>query len=136
MVLQDCRNSSEEFQAAFTHGLDVRRFLTRKGELYPAWRNPLKKGQGKNIDEFLRVMCRDEIGDESGGYLLIPEGKGAARGFRVFPGQLPIKTITYLAAQDKHLDSMRGGGGRLVLGMLKVISTSTGLTFRTLLMQG
>jgi len=115
-LLEIARNSSEEFQAAFTHGLDVRRFLTRKGELYPAWRNPLKKGQGKNIDEFLRVMYRDEIGDESGGYLLIPEGKGATRGFRVFPGQLLIKTITYLAAQDKHLDSMRGGGGKLVLG--------------------
>ena len=124
-LLEIARNSSEEFQAAFTHGLDVRRFLTRKGELYPAWRNPLKKGQGKNIDEFLRVMYRDEIGDESGGYLLIPEGKGATRGFRVFPGQLLIKTITYLAAQDKHLDSMRGRR-QARSGMLKVISTSTG----------
>jgi hypothetical protein len=120
-LLEIARNSSVELRAVkrfqvVAPGLDVRRFLTREGELFPAWRNPLRKGQGKNIDEFLRVMYRDEIGDESGGYLLIPEGRGMSRGFRVFPGQLLIKTITYLAAQDKHSDSIRGGGGKLVLG--------------------
>jgi len=96
-------------------GLDVRRFLTREGEIFPAWRSPLLKGQGKNIDEFLRVMYRAELGDEAGGYLLLPEGRGAGRGFRVFPGQLLLKTVTYLAARDKHSDGKRGGGGKLVL---------------------
>lgn len=93
-------------------GLDVRRFLTREGELFPAWRDPLLKGQGKNIDEFLRVLYRAALGDEAGGYLLIPEGRGASRGFRVFPGQLLLKTVTYLAAQD--LRTFRDGG-KLVL---------------------
>lgn len=120
-LLEIARGASVELQAseryqAVAPGLDVRRFLTREGELFPAWRNPLRKGQGKNIDEFLRVMYRDEIGDEAGGYLLIPEGRGTSRGFRAFPGQLLLKTITYLAARDKHSDCMRGGGGKLVLG--------------------
>jgi hypothetical protein len=92
--------------------LDIRRFLTREGELFSAWRDPLLKGQGKNIDEFLRVLYRAALGDEAGGYLLIPEGRGASRGFRVFPGQLLLKTVTYLSAQD--LRTFRGGG-KLVL---------------------
>lgn len=96
-------------------GLDIARFLTREGELFPAWRDPLKAGQGKNIDEFFRVLYRAELGDEAGGCLVIPEGRGAARGFRVFPGQLLLKTITYLAAQGKWSREQRGGAGKLVL---------------------
>lgn len=96
-------------------GLDVQTFLTREGEQFSAWRNPLMRGQGKNIDEFFRVLYRAELGDEAGGYLLVPEGRGARRGFRVFPGQLLLKTVTYLAAQGKWSTRQRGGGGKLVL---------------------
>lgn len=96
-------------------GLDVARFLTREGEQFPGWRNPRMGGQGKNIDEFFRVLYRAELGDEAGGYLLIPEGRGASRGFRVFPGQLLLKTVTYLAAQSKWSGQQRGGAGKLVL---------------------
>lgn len=90
-------------------------FLTRKAEQHAAWRDPLKKGQGKNIDEFFRVLYRDNLGDEVGGYLLLPEGRGRTRGFRVFPGQLLLKTIAFLAAHDKQTNSTTRGGGRLVL---------------------
>jgi hypothetical protein len=119
-LLEIAREASADLRASdrfkdVAPGLDIRRFLTREGELFPAWRNPLLKGQGKNIDEFLRVMYRAELGDEAGGYLLLPEGRGAGRGFRVFPGQLLLKTVTYLAARDKHSDGKRGGGGKLVL---------------------
>lgn len=96
-------------------GLDVRTFLTREGEQFSAWRNPLTRGQGKNIDEFFRVLYRAEFGDEAGGYLLVREGRGARSGFKVFPGQLLLKTITYLAAQDKWSSKQHGGGGKLVL---------------------
>ena len=41
----------------------VRTFLAREGEMFSAWRNPLRNGQGKNIDEFFRVLYRDEVGD-------------------------------------------------------------------------
>jgi hypothetical protein len=116
-LLSIARDSSSDFRTRdwfmqVDKNLDVRRFLTRKGELSAAWRNPLLKGQGKNIDEFLRVMYRAELGDEAGGYLLVPEGRGPGRGFRVFPGQLLLKTITYLAARGRSYD---GAGGKLVL---------------------
>lgn len=96
-------------------GLDIGGFLTREGEQFPGWRNPIMRGQGKNIDEFFRVLYRAELGDEAGGYLLIPEGRGAGRGFRVFPGQLLLKTVTFLAAHGKWSRQQRGGAGKLVL---------------------
>ena len=96
-------------------GLDVARFLTREGEQFPGWRNPLNEGQGKNIDEFFRVLYRAQLGDEAGGCLLIPEGRGLSRGFRVFPGQLLLKTVTYLAARCKLSRHQTGGAGKLVL---------------------
>jgi len=69
---------------------------------------------GKNIDEFFRVLYQSEIGDESGGYLLTSAGKGAKRGFMVFPGQLLLKAMAYLSARDKQL-SHGSSGGILVL---------------------
>lgn len=92
-----------------------RNFLTREAEQFQAWRDPLKKGQGKNIDEFFRVLYRDNLGDEAGGYLLIPEARGKRRGFRVFPGQLLLRTVTFLAAHEKRSSGFVRGGGKLVL---------------------
>ena len=37
-------------------GKTVRQWLTREAERYPAWRSPRMRGQGKNIDEFVRVL--------------------------------------------------------------------------------
>lgn len=95
--------------------LDIQTFLTREAEQFPAWRNPRMRGQGKNIDEFFRVLYRAEGGDEAGGYLLVPEGRGVKRGFRVFPGQLLLKAVTYLAAKGKWSGQQHGGAGKLVL---------------------
>jgi len=103
---------SERFKNIAT-GCDVQTFLTREGEQFSAWRNPRKAGQGKNIDEFFRVLYQSEIGDESGGYLLTSSGKGAKRGFIVFPGQLLLKAMAYLSARHKW--SSQEGGGILVL---------------------
>lgn len=94
--------------------LDIKTFLTREGEQFSNWRNPRKSGVGKNIDEFFRVLYQSEIGDESGGYLLTSAGKGANRGFMVFPGHLLLKTMAYLSARDKQL-SHGSSGGILVL---------------------
>lgn len=93
----------------------MRAFLTRAGEQFSAWRNPRKYGQGKNIDEFFRVLYKAQSGDEAGGYLLAPEGRGASRGFKVFPGQLLLKTVTFLASRERVSSRQRGGTGRLVL---------------------
>lgn len=107
--------SSERFKKVADGG-SFQDFLTREAEQFAAWRDPLKKGQGKNIDEFFRVLYRDNLGDELGGHLLLPEGGGRTRGFRVFPGQLLLKTISFLAAHDKQANRVTKGGGKLVLG--------------------
>lgn len=112
-------------------GLDVQTFLTREGEQFSAWRNPLMSGQGKNIDEFFRVLYRAELGDEAGGYLIAPEGRGSKRGFRVFPGQLLLKTMTYLAAKRKWSGQRRGGGGKLVLQDVEDHFCQYGIDFST-----
>jgi hypothetical protein len=93
---------------------DVKTFLTREGEQFSSWRNPRKGGQGKNIDEFFRVLYHADKGDESGGYLLTSEGQAAKRGFKVFPGQLLLKTMTFLAAKSKW-SNIGSGSGMLVL---------------------
>jgi hypothetical protein len=115
------REASEEIrsrdyfgQVADGHNLTIGTFLTREGQHFLAWRNPRGGGPGKNIDEFFRVLYRAETGDEAGGHLLSSEGKGGTRGFRVFPGQLLLKTITFLAAQRKGL-GQKSGSGMLVL---------------------
>ncbi len=110
-------------------GSSIRTFLTREGEMFSAWRDPLRNGQGKNIDEFFRVLYRAETGDEEGGYLLTPEGRGIKRGFRVFPGQLLLKMVTYLANQNKHWDNLSKGVGRLVLQDVERLFDEYGVDF-------
>lgn len=110
-------------------GSNVQTFLAREGEMFSAWRNPLRNGQGKNIDEFFRVLYRAEAGDEEGGYLLAPEGRGIKRGFRVFPGQLLLKMITFLADQNKRMDNLSGGVGKLVLQDVERLFDEYGIDF-------
>ncbi len=104
-------------------------FLIRMAEQHAAWRDPLKKGQGKNIDEFFRVLYRDNLGDEVGGYLLLPEGRGRTRGFRVIPGQLLLKTIAFLAAHSKKTNNNTQGGGKLVLEDVEIHFKKYGIDF-------
>jgi hypothetical protein len=111
--------------------LSVQTFLTREGEQFSGWRDPRGAGQGKNINEFLRVLYRAEIGDESGGYLFVSEGWGPKRAFRVFPGQLLLKTVTYLAAQRKCSDQPHGGAGKLVLQDVEDHFGQYGIDFST-----
>ena len=94
---------------------DVGIFLAREGEEFNAWRNPFKSGQGVNIDEFFRVLIRDEDGSDEGGGLLKRDGTNTSASFKVFPGQLLLKTITQLAAVSKSSARGCGGGGKLVL---------------------
>ena len=104
----------ERFQLV-SKDLSVATFLTREGEQFHGWRNPLMRGQGKNIDEFFRVLYKAEEGDEAGGYLLTPVGRAESKGFRVFPGQLLLKTLTYLAAMNKQENLNHDDAGMLVL---------------------
>ena len=108
--------STERFETV-SNGRDISiaAFLTREGEQFSGWRKPLMCGQGKNIDEFFRVLYKAEIGDEAGGYLLHRDNRRSRKKFRVFPGQLLLKTITFLAARNKRTNGGSGGAGKLVL---------------------
>jgi hypothetical protein len=122
----DIRNS-DRFNA-IAKGLSIQTFLTREGEQFSAWRNPLTKGQGKNIDEFFRVQYRADRGDDEG-FLLTHEVQRTKQGFRVFPGQLLLKTVTYLAAKDKWSDQPSRGAGKLVLQDVEELFDQYGVDF-------
>ncbi len=131
-VLAIARNSADALKSDSAYGQSpsTRVFLSRASERFRAWRDPLNKGQGKNIDEFLRVLYRAEHGDEAGGHLLVREGRGESTGFRVFPGQLLLQTVTFLAARAKQ--GGRGnvaGGGKLVLQDIEEHFAQYGIDF-------
>jgi len=123
----DIRNS--DWFTSVASGMSIQTFLTREGEQFSAWRNPLTKGQGKNIDEFFRVLYRADKGDDEGGFLLTPEVHRTKQGFRVFPGQLLLKTVTYLAAYNKRSDQPSGGAGKLVLQDVEELFDQYGVDF-------
>ena len=130
------RNASDDIRCSerfkkVAKNSSVQTFLTREGELFSAWRNPLMNGQGKNINEFFRVLYRAKPGDEEGGYLLTPEGRGIKRGFRVFPGQLLLKMATYLADRSKRSGQRSGSVGKLVLQDVEELFEEYGIGFST-----
>jgi len=105
--------------------------VSRNTEKYSAYRDPLKSGQGKNIDEFFRVLIKDVKGDESGGNLLNPFFEGNKKtGFSVFPGQLLMKTITVLTNHRK-INKKGGlkGGGQMILGDIEKHFQEYGIDF-------
>ena len=98
--------------------LNARQWLLRTCEKFPAWTSPKKKGQGKNLDEFLRVLARSSEGDGDNGYLVTPIRRGnRAMNYSIFPGPMLIKTITFLAAQKKKRQELKAekSSDRLVL---------------------
>ena len=119
-LVTEARNCSEALHGDL-HGLSLRAELTRKCQLYKAWIAPRRQGsgQGKNYDEFLRVLRRMTKGDEDGSYLLTPEGDG----FIVFPGQLMLKLVAYFAGEETKR-------GALVLANVETHFAQYGIDFR------
>ena len=83
----------------------LRRWLTREAEKYPAWRSPRTRGQGKNIDEFIRVLYRS-TDDDSGSGLLIRCPRTTTK---IVPGHRLLQLFAFLAARYK---SRSHGSGR------------------------
>ena len=79
-------------------GRDLRVVLTRFCERFSAWSMPVKAtgGPAKGYCEYLLVLRKMEQGDEDGGYLVIPS-KRKNTGYKIFPGNLMLKLITFLA---------------------------------------
>ena len=89
------------------NGSNLRVMLTRHCEGYPAWGFPVNpdSGPAKTYCEYLLVLRKMEKGDEDGGYLIIPS-KQKNSAYKIFPGNLMLRLITYLAAKantDKKL---------------------------------
>lgn len=109
------------------------RSLMRKvlleSEAYPAWVKPLSDGQGKNIEEFLRVMRDDHVGGQDDGFLLA-RGPANRRLFRVFPAPKVIALFALLAHADKSFRN--GPGQRLLLTDLELVFQELGIDFTVL----
>lgn len=111
------------WRAGMADGLSLRQWLTREAEKWPAWRSPLTKGQGKNIDEFLRVLRRSPT-DDSGSGLLIRHQLGTA----IVPGHRLLQLFAFLAGRRKVRQAR---AGRLVLRDLEDHLYRYGLDFRS-----
>lgn len=119
--------------AKLVHAMDGREVLMREvlreAEAYPAWARPLGEGQGKNIEEFLRVMRNDHVGGQDDGYLLA-RGPANRRLFQVFPAAKVLTLFTLLADAAKALQS--GARQRLLLFDLEHAFQALGIDFTIL----
>ena len=107
-------------------GKTLRQWLTREAEKYPAWRSPRTRGQGKNIDEFIRVLYRS-ADDESGSGLLI---KCSATTTKIVPGHRLLQLFAFLAAEAKSR-SQGKERGKLVLRDIEQHLYDYGIDFRS-----
>lgn len=111
---------------------DLKQFarqVVRESEAFPAWSRPLKVGQGKNIEEFLRVMRDDHVGGQDDGFLL-ERGPANRRLFRVFPAARVLALYTLLAHAEKAMQN--GPGQRLLLTDLERVLGEMGIDFTVL----
>ncbi len=135
--VEACRKNANRLRASSRFaagpvGQTAATFLAREAEGFSAWRAPRGRGQGKNIDEFLRVLYKAAEGDEAGGSLLVSEGRGITRGFRVFPGQELLRTVAYLAAAGRRTAATRERmPSRLVLSDLEAHFRDYGVDFQS-----
>ena len=121
-LLDLARNSA---WSSVVDGKPLRQWLTREAEKYPAWRSPLKRGQGKNIDEFIRVLYRS-ADDDSGSGLLIRSGTTTT----IVPGHRLLQLFAFLAEQAKAR-SLGRERGKLVLRDIEQHLYDYGIDFRS-----
>ena len=107
-------------------GKTLRQWLTREAEKYPAWRSPRTRGQGKNIDELIRVLYRS-ADDDSGSGLLI---RCPATTTKIVPGHRLLQLFAFLATRAKSR-SRGNKGGKLVLRDIERHLFDYGIDFRS-----
>jgi len=96
-LLTEFKQASAKIKETFPE-VPVRQLVLRNAEKFAAWTSPLRRGQGKNIDELLIVIRRSSASDDDDGYLATRSVQNQAR---VFPGPLMLKTIVLLASRAK-----------------------------------
>lgn len=110
-----------------TDGAPVRQWLTRTAEIWPAWRSPRTRGQGKNIDEFIRVLRRSADDDSGSGLLIRCPGSTT----RIVPGHRLLQLFAFLAVQRKARSKHERERGKLVLRDLETQLYDYGVDFRS-----
>lgn len=115
--------------AEVTQGAPLSQWLTRSAEKWPAWRSPRKRGQGKNIDEFLRVLYHSPD-DDSGSGLLIRSRRPYST-TTIVPGHRVLQLFSFLAARRKARSRGRREKGKLVLRDLETHFFDYGIDFRS-----
>ena len=108
------------------NGQTLRQWLTREAEKYAAWRSPRTRGQGKNIDEFIRVLYRSADADSGSGLLI----RCPATTTKIVPGHRLLQLFAFLAAQAK-LRSRGKERGKLVLRDIEHHLYDYGIDFRS-----
>ncbi|OTP79067.1 hypothetical protein PAMC26510_06295 [Caballeronia sordidicola] len=104
----------------------VRATLVPWAQTFGAWLTPDRKGQGKNIIEFLRIFLRLADTDEDGGYLVT--GTGRFEHGVVFPGPALLRTMLYLSAARLANGAGRPRG-KLILSDLEQHFSEYGVDF-------
>lgn len=105
----------------------LRQWLTRAAEKWPAWRSPRTRGQGKNIDEFIRVLYRADD-DDSGSGLLI---RCPSSTTKIVPGHRLLQLFAFLAEKRKARAKGKSERGKLVLRDLEEHFFDYGVDFRS-----
>jgi len=109
-------------------GPSMRAKIVPYAQNFGAWLNPATKGQGKNIEEFLRILLRLPDSDEDDGYLLTGTNKGGFQRVVVFPGPAMLKTMLYLVAARKMTGPTKSRG-KVVLSDLELHFAEYGVDF-------
>ena len=107
-------------------GKAPRQWLTREAEKYPAWCTPRTRGQGKNIDEFIRVLYRSADDDSGSGLLIRCPGTTT----KIVPGHRLLQLFAFLAERAKSR-SMGRQRGKLVLRDIEEHLYGYGIDFRS-----
>ncbi|WP_157128416.1 hypothetical protein [Cupriavidus sp. USMAA2-4] len=121
--LAHCRVAGERLQFTGANAENLRAELVPLAQQFGAWLQPTTRGQGKNIDEFLRILLRLHTSDNDDGYLLTSL-KGGLQRVSVFPGSGMIRTVLQLAAAAKGRKN-----GKIVLADLERQFSAYGVEF-------
>jgi len=108
-------------------GNSIRKWLVREAEKWPAWSSPRTRGQGKNIDEFLRVLYRSAEDDSGSGLLIRHSGATAA----IVPGHRLLQLFAFLANRRKSRTAGVRNRGKLVLRDIEAHLFDYGIDFRS-----
>ena len=87
------------------------KFITREGERYSSWRSPLKKGQGKNYIEYLRLLQKPKDTGINESYLLVPERQSDLRNrifYKVMPGPITLQLLLFFTWRKKERANLEG----------------------------